>query len=594
MAWLLLFSLLSCKDLDGDGYGWRDCDDDDASIHPYAFDLSWDGIDADCSGEDSREGSMLAATPTGSEMCALDNAKHIRCWGFTANPPQGSFAKLAFSWTTACALDHEGIPVCWDGHSGTDLHRLAHYDWINTGTSWVDSKVHGSKDVRFYANGSGETTCRVADGVQESVGGRYFLHEDGSIHDIVVDDYEHRCSNKGVLDFPGDFVELVWLHDGTGLCGRSASGEVTCMDGTSLEERFVDIVDGFSYCSPSDCFYQCGLHVDGSVSCWGDLPEELVVPEGSGHRALALAEYGEVCVVTATGEVACSFTDRNWESYARSFRPPAEVVQLEMNLHRPCVIDVHGQITCWQATESPPLVIPDVAPVKLEVGEAQACALDEAGEVSCWGSNPFGKEDPFQGSYLDVEVGYDLWCAEDQSGEWECHREYTDTLTSQPWNRTTAVSMSKYHACWLNKQGQPDCEGWLTHSWSPETGYEDGWGLATTPAGVELGSISTGLMHTCGLDPDGTVICWGDDSYGQSSAPEGRFTSVEAGGYHSCGIRGSGELECWGWDYFGQATPPSGVGWLQVVSGRWHSCALDANSELRCWGANESGQLSPN
>lgn len=71
--WLLVL-VLGCKDLDGDGWSARrDCDDADSDVHPEAFDLSWDGIDSDCDGQDSNEAWQVAATPTSSSTCALDN-----------------------------------------------------------------------------------------------------------------------------------------------------------------------------------------------------------------------------------------------------------------------------------------------------------------------------------------------------------------------------------------------------------------------------------------------------------------------------------------------------------------------------------------
>ncbi len=43
-------------DLDGDGHAWReDCDDHDARVHPGAVDAPYDGLDADCLGDDDAD-----------------------------------------------------------------------------------------------------------------------------------------------------------------------------------------------------------------------------------------------------------------------------------------------------------------------------------------------------------------------------------------------------------------------------------------------------------------------------------------------------------------------------------------------------------
>ena len=66
-------------------------------------------------------------------------------------------------------------------------------------------------------------------------------------------------------------------------------------------------------------------------------------------------------------------------------------------------------------------------------------------------------------------------------------------------------------------------------------------------------------MHTCGVRTDGTVACWGSNSYGQATPPAGTFSQVSAGGYHTCGVKTDATLACWGYNDFGQATPPAGT-----------------------------------
>ena len=66
------------------------------------------------------------------------------------------------------------------------------------------------------------------------------------------------------------------------------------------------------------------------------------------------------------------------------------------------------------------------------------------------------------------------------------------------------------------------------------------------------GTLSAGGYHTCGLRANGTLVCWGDNNYGQSSPPAGTFIHVSTGTFHSCGLRASGIWICWGDDYYNQ------------------------------------------
>jgi alpha-tubulin suppressor-like RCC1 family protein len=62
-----------------------------------------------------------------------------------------------------------------------------------------------------------------------------------------------------------------------------------------------------------------------------------------------------------------------------------------------------------------------------------------------------------------------------------------------------------------------------------------------------LSSISVGGDdHVCGLRPDGTPVCWGDDRYGQSTPPADTFRALATGYGISCGIRLDHSVTCWG------------------------------------------------
>ena len=46
----------------------------------------------------------------------------------------------------------------------------------------------------------------------------------------------------------------------------------------------------------------------------------------------------------------------------------------------------------------------------------------------------------------------------------------------------------------------------------------------------------------------GSIECWGQDTYDQSSPPTGTFTQVAAADIHNCALDEDGSIECWGKD----------------------------------------------
>ena len=55
--------------------------------------------------------------------------------------------------------------------------------------------------------------------------------------------------------------------------------------------------------------------------------------------------------------------------------------------------------------------------------------------------------------------------------------------------------------------------------------------------------IDSGDFHTCAIQTDHRIVCWGDDSSGQASPPQGLFVTLSAGATHTCALDDIGRAE---------------------------------------------------
>jgi alpha-tubulin suppressor-like RCC1 family protein len=154
------------------------------------------------------------------------------------------------------------------------------------------------------------------------------------------------------------------------------------------------------------------------------------------------------------------------------------------------------------------------------------------------------------------------------------------------------------------------------------------------PWNITGSRIDGGREFACAVVDDGTIQCWGDNTFGQlgngskgvsaqSLVPVESSRSVitgvmagttavslSAGRYHACALMGDGTVKCWGLNYDGQvgdgsnaaelltAVSVSGITGLtpeatavDISAGSYHTCAAMANGTVRCWGHGQNGQL---
>jgi len=130
--------------------------------------------------------------------------------------------------------------------------------------------------------------------------------------------------------------------------------------------------------------------------------------------------------------------------------------------------------------------------------------------------------------------------------------------------------------------------------------------------------LGAGASHTCAVDRQGRVLCWGGNFAGQvgsgtsgdsvlSPAPVigiGTAKTVQGGLAHTCALLNDGHIHCWGANWGGQlgngtrtdSSLPVAVSVIdtarQVTVGYQHTCAVVEGGAVMCWGNNLFAHLS--
>ena len=253
--------------------------------------------------------------------------------------------------------------------------------------------------------------------------------------------------------------------------------------------------------------------------------------------------------------------------------------------------------------ESPPAPITFAS---IDAGGFFTCGVAVEGTAYCWGWSEDGQ----------VGNGWAIGSVKVPVAVPDLQFRQISTSTEK---HSCGVTISNAVYCWgSNLKGQ------LGTASTMESCFQGA--CSTTPnhlEGLALTSVSAGMDHTCGVDPDGQAYCWGDNESGQlgtgsSGEPSlpvrvgGGFTfqSVVAGGVYSCGLSRTGAAYCWGMDTYGGrgtgstgelcngaacATTPrpvlGGFTFIVIAGGNSHVCALTEDNKAYCWGEGNFGQL---
>ncbi|MFK7779585.1 MAG: RCC1 repeat-containing protein, partial [Candidatus Gracilibacteria bacterium] len=334
--------------------------------------------------------------------------------------------------------------------------------------------------------------------------------------------------------------------------------------------------------------HSCGLTTEGGIKCWGKNTRgqlgdgtsiDSLIPVNvsgldSGVVSVSVG-YDHTCALLDTGGMQC------WGSNQFGQLGNGETLLLNGSSQASRLpVDVSGL---------------NSGVAKISVGQRISCAVLDNGSVKCWGYNVFG------------QLG-----------------DGTKTHSSVPVNASglnsgiVDISLGGSHSCVLLDTGGMKC-------WGNNSNGQLGDGtrnLSLTPVNVSglssgIVDISLGNAYSCALLDSGTIECWGANYNGQLGNLTAKYSvipvkvsglnsgivSISSGNNHSCALLDNGSVKCWGlntWGQLGDGTTnesfePINVTGLSGVSGisggSDYTCALLNTGSIKCWGSNPYGQL---
>ena len=378
----------------------------------------------------------------------------------------------------------------------------------------------------------------------------------------------------------------------------------------------------------------CAL-ADGHVYCWGGGMNAHF--PGSGSQSPVLIDFGSL---------AGKIVDR-----------------LSVGSTMACAV-AEGQAHCWGSgplgdgqSSSPapvPVRLKGTTVQAVSVGDQTACLVAE-GKLYCWGYAGVGggvaipaAVDPagvLAGKTVsEVSVGPKGSACVIADGSAYCAQQGTSFApVTGALSGTTAISVADSHSC-LVADGQAYCwgnndRGQLGNGTTISTTQPHPVSATGAFSGRTVQAMTVGEEHTCAL-AEGGVFCWGDNTFSQLGATDGRFSDVPvltaaghlvaAGTTENCSAHEQ-TVSCWGWgvtklqrkgeafalnvratrverncavidaqvqcwkESIGAPAPipvkglPSGPV-TDLSTGTRHACAVIAGNAY-CWGANAFGQL---
>ena len=315
--------------------------------------------------------------------------------------------------------------------------------------------------------------------------------------------------------------------------------------------------------------HTCARYDDGAVYCWGD--DEVLAGGGTtGATPVRIAGLDAV-QLTCGGQFACA-------------------------LPRGGGASCWGQIQFGTTLAAPTAIAgfpAGAALTEIDGGQNHACARGATGPVYCWGANHHGHLGDTTSTSSDSAVVVN---------------GVTDAVS---------VGLGQQHSC-AAAGVRAHCWGW-SHAGQVGVTTETNLTPFTLPLFGDAGpnEVDGGDAHTCAR-VGSMVACWGLDSGGRMGNGVGAgalqltpafvtgltgVAQIGAGGDVTCARMTDGTVRCWGVNSWGSAggtadpvpTPTAVAGLpsaaIDLSVGPEHTCVVLDDHSVWCWGSNWNGML---